>query len=173
MLTAAAQSIGVAALLTACRDDVAPESNSTEPNLPRGFATTTATLRTSDGAETALCVWMADTAELRSQGFRSVDELGADGMVFRWDESTSTSFTMSTVRFPLTLATFDADGRLLEVIDMEPCPSGADCRSYRPSQPLTTALEVEPGRWAEWLGPGATLIVERDRAGVSPSGCQA
>ena len=98
-----------------------------------------------------LHVLVADTPEKRAEGLRrraNVD--GYDGMVFEFGQTMKhegTRFTMSDVKFPLTIGFYDQSGLRVDATDMQPC-SGSDnsCPSYGSSQNFTTAIETPKGK---------------------------
>ena len=90
-------------------------------------------------------VEIADTDEVRSRGLMVRERLGQDeGMVFLWPEDTSTAFHMKDTRIPLTVAFFDAGGRILRLLDMVPCALDP-CPAYDPGLRYRGALEVNAG----------------------------
>lgn len=90
-------------------------------------------------------VAIADTRDLQVQGLTGVTDLGAlSGMLFVFEGDTGVGFWMKDTLIPLDIAFFRADGSLLEVISMVPCP-GDDCPTYRASEPYRYALEASPG----------------------------
>ena len=117
------------------RDDPAPFSV-VEITTPGGEAT----------------VLLADTAEERSQGLSGKEDLGGyDGMLFEFPSDTQGGFWMKDTLIPLTIAFFDADGRVVDFFDMEPCPpETARCPSYTPDSPYRRALEVPKGDLPRW-----------------------
>ena len=59
--------------------------------VPAGFEQVAATAVAADGTVCELCLWLADTPQLRSRGLMFVDDIGdADGMIFRYPSPTST-----------------------------------------------------------------------------------
>ena len=103
-----------------------------------------------------LRVQVADTPEKRSHGLRDRDGMdGFDGMVFEFPEipspglvdHTKIRFTMSGVRFPLTIGFYDESGLRVDAADMETC-SGADgqCPSYGSQAGFRTAIETPKGK---------------------------
>jgi uncharacterized membrane protein (UPF0127 family) len=105
------------------------------------------------------CALLADEADERVQGLSEQDDLqGYDGMVFRFDEPSTSTFTMRDTRIPLSVAFFAEDGAFVSSEDMEPCPPGSDCPSYTAEGPYLHALEVEQGGLAALgIGDGAQL----------------
>lgn len=94
-----------------------------------------------------LQVEVADTRAERQNGLRGRAQLGPlDGMLFVNDAPVSDAYTMSGVRFPLTIGFFDAVGRLVDRHDAEPCPGTiAECVRYEPVSPYLKVLEVARG----------------------------
>lgn len=104
-----------------------------------------------------LKVQVADTKEKRSQGLRNRDSLdGYDGMVFEFPDvlagggmmdHTKTRFTMSGVKFALTIGFYDESGLRVDAVDMEPC-TGTDgnCPSYGSQGDFKVAIETPKGK---------------------------
>jgi uncharacterized membrane protein (UPF0127 family) len=107
----------------------------------------------------ASCLRMqvADTREKRSHGLRFRDDMdGFDGMIFEFPDvlpgpgvmdHTKTRFTMSDVRFPLTIGFYDESGLKVDAVDMETCsgPQG-QCPSYGSKAGFRTAIETPKGK---------------------------
>ena len=104
-----------------------------------------------------LRVQVADTPEKRSHGLRErVDMRGFDAMVFEFPDvlpgpgmidHTKLRFTMSGVKFPLTIGFYDESGLRVDAVDMETC-SGTDatCPSYGSKGDFRTAIETPKGK---------------------------
>lgn len=102
-------------------------------------------------------VAVADTAQERRDGLRGILELGdVDGMLFTYDEPTTTTFTMNAVTQPLEIAFFASDGSLLNVLEMTPCPDDSGCPGYDSVAPFLWAVESFPGGVTA-LGPDAHI----------------
>ena len=97
-------------------------------------------------------VLLADTGEERSQGLMGKEDLGGyDGMLFEFPSDTQGGFWMKDTLIPLSIAFFDASGRVVDFFDMEPCPpEESTCPSYRPDSPYRRALEVPKGDLPRW-----------------------
>jgi uncharacterized membrane protein (UPF0127 family) len=101
--------------------------------------------------ESCLRVLVADTPEKRAQGLRNREDMGGyDGMVFEFGQTMNhekTRFTMSGVKFPLTIGFYNESGLRVDATDMEVC-SGNDgeCPSYGSKEAFNTALETPKGR---------------------------
>jgi uncharacterized membrane protein (UPF0127 family) len=98
-----------------------------------------------------LRVLVADTPEKRAEGLRHRSNLtDYDGMVFEFGQTmdhTKTRFTMSDVKFPLTIGFYDQSGLQVDRADMVPC-SGTDnsCPSYGAKANFNTAIETPKGK---------------------------
>jgi uncharacterized membrane protein (UPF0127 family) len=106
------------------------------------------------------CALLAEELEQRQQGLSDQDDLrGYEAMVFRFDELSTTRFTMQDTRIPLSIAFFDADGAFVSSRDMDPCPpDSTTCPTYAAEAPFLHALEVEQGGLAALgIGPGSRL----------------
>ena len=102
-----------------------------------------------------LRVQVADTAEKRSHGLRVRSDMqGFDGMVFEFPDvlpgpglidHTKLRFTMSGVKFPLTIGFYDESGLRVDAVDMETCADG-NCPSYGSKAGFRTAIETPKGK---------------------------
>ena len=107
----------------------------------------TLTIGTAGGA-VELAVEIADTPEERSRGLMGRESLPERaGMLFLYEEDTRGGFWMKDTRIPLSIAFLDAGGRILAILDMEPCPADP-CPVYRPDVAYRSALEVGRGAFA-------------------------
>ena len=103
-----------------------------------------------DGEPVLLRVEIADDDEERARGLMYRDELGSnEGMFFIFFEPTTGSFWMKNTTIPLSIALVDADGTILEIMDMDPC-TAEPCKLYEPSVEYQGALEVNQGAFEEW-----------------------
>lgn len=93
-------------------------------------------------------VAVTDDDSERNEGLRRRSDLGPyGGMLFAFSTPTTTSFTMSTVPVPLDIGFYDANGRAVGRLRMEPCAgSDLDCPVYGIDRPFTYALETLAGR---------------------------
>jgi uncharacterized membrane protein (UPF0127 family) len=91
---------------------------------------------------------VADTDELRLRGLMGRTRLAEDeAMAFLWTEDTDAAFHMRDTLIPLSIAFFDADGRILRMLDMDPCAADP-CPRYEAGVPYRGALEVNQGALA-------------------------
>ncbi len=87
-------------------------------------------------------VEIADTKAKRAQGLMGRKNLSQDsGMLFILDQPQIASFWMKNVLFPLSIAFFDKDKTLIEILDME-VASGGNFPTYLSTKPVLYALEV-------------------------------
>jgi uncharacterized membrane protein (UPF0127 family) len=98
-----------------------------------------------------LKVLVADTPEKRAEGLRNRGTMGGDdGMIFEFGQTMKhegTRFTMSDVKFPLTIGFYDASGQRIDATDMAPCSgSDASCPSYGAKADFNTAIETPKGK---------------------------
>ena len=103
---------------------------------------------------------LADTPEQHQRGLMEPTDLGKyDGMLFRFVAETSTSFWMKDTLIPLSIAFYGADGRIVRMLDMDPCRRDP-CRLYDPGATYRGALEVNQGAFRRWgVGVGDILRV--------------
>ena len=97
-------------------------------------------------------VAVADEAGERAQGLMGVTDLGSlRGMLFVFPEDTISGFWMKGTPLALDIAFFAADGSLVDLLSMVPCP-GEDCPIYQAAGPYRYALEVPAGGFAGLVG---------------------
>jgi uncharacterized membrane protein (UPF0127 family) len=91
---------------------------------------------------------VADSTDERATGLMRRNDLGSyDGMLFVFDQLTSSSFTMSDVRVPLDIGWYDAAGRPVDRLSMQPCPdrSVSECPAYSSRGSYSYAVETLGG----------------------------
>ena len=144
----------LALLLAACGSDALPSGDDQVP------------LRvvTAEG-EVTLRVEIADTSEERAAGLSGRASVPADaGMAFLWDEPVEAEFWMKDTLIPLQIAFWDEGGRIVALIEMEPCPADP-CPTNGPETPFVGAVEANTG----WLTEGGVAVgdpVELDAGDV-------
>jgi hypothetical protein len=111
--------------------------------------------------EVVVPVEVADSPEERQIGLMNRESLPEDaGMIFLFDEPTSTGFWMKDTLIPLSIAFADAEGTILRILDMEPC-EGESCEVYSPGVFYWSALEVNQGAFERWgVEEGDSLTLE-------------
>lgn len=94
----------------------------------------------------ALRVEVAATVEQRMQGLMFRTKLGADdGMLFVFDEPGYHSMWMKNTPLPLSVAFVDGEGRILNILDMEP----QTLDSHYAAGPARFAIETHKGWFAK------------------------
>lgn len=94
----------------------------------------------------SMLVEVADTGENRARGLMNRESLPADeGMLFVYPDEEPRSFWMKNVRFPLSIAFADKDGKIVSIADMKPMSS----RSTTSGAAAMYALEVNEGWFLE------------------------
>jgi uncharacterized protein len=133
-----------------------------EPTSGGGLARGTLIIET-DAGPVEVAVEIAETPEEQARGVIGRDGLPENGgMIFSNPEPQAVGFTMDGVTFPLSLAVWGPERRILSIIDMEPCPQG-DCPGYDPGAAWTGAVEVNRGffdRHGVEVGDRVRLLME-------------
>ena len=107
-------------------------------------ASATLSIGTDDGT-VSLDVQVADTPAERRTGLMGRESLSPyDGMVFVWEEPVVITFWMKDTLIPLSIAFWDEGGRIISILDMDPCTADP-CSSYGPGEPFVGAVEVDRG----------------------------
>jgi uncharacterized protein len=144
--------IALTALAACGGGEAPPASSSAEPSTtsePPVFERTTAMI-VSRGEQIELEVELAETDEQRAFGLMFREALPDEtGMVFIFPADETGGFWMKNTLIPLSIAFFDKDGRIVRILDMEPC--GAEpCPVYDPGVEYRGALEVNQGAFHRW-----------------------
>jgi uncharacterized protein len=91
---------------------------------------------------------VADTDAERQRGLMGRRSLPPDGgMVFRFPETTDQTFWMKDTLVPLSIAFVADDRRVVDILDMAPCP-GEPCPLYHARASYRTAIEMRAGWFA-------------------------
>lgn len=103
-----------------------------------------------EGVAAPLEVEVAETQVQRNRGLMQRERLAEDaGMLFLFDGPMpkGIGFYMYRTLIPLDVAFADADGRIVSIMTMTPCPheDPRRCRIYRPGRAFVSALEVNAG----------------------------
>lgn len=99
----------------------------------------------TDGGPVEVRVEVADDPEERASGLMNRTSLANDaGMVFLFDRPTNGGFWMKDTLIPLSIAFWDERGRIVAILDMEPCREDP-CPVYEPGATYVGALEVNQG----------------------------
>ena len=120
--------------------------NAGEPSV--GLESASLVVTTSE-RPVELAVEVADTPEERATGLMWREDLAPyDGMVFSWSEPTESTFWMKNTLIPLSIAFWGEDGRIVEILNMEPCEADS-CPSYEAGRAYVGAIEVKQGLFDE------------------------
>jgi hypothetical protein len=115
---------------------------------------------TLTGDETKeICVQVASEGDQQEIGLMGRTSMAADvGMLFEFPAEHQGAFWMKDTLIPLSIAFADADGTILDILDMQPCEADP-CDIYQASAPYMTALEVNIGAFDTWgIQEGDTLL---------------
>ena len=117
---------------------------SAQPELPA----VTLVIKTSAGEPVGVRAEVADERDERQTGLMGRTELAPDaGMLFVFGRERNLSFWMRNTLIPLSIAYIAADGRIVDIQDMEPLDD--DPPPYTSAEPAKYALEVNQGFFAE------------------------
>lgn len=164
MVRVATVAVVLAVLASGCAGDVpkadqAPVGSEFPLAPSEPFGRTTVTLRAGDGATVRVPAYDAFTGDTRQRGLMFRESLPqGTGMVFRMPSDRTGGFWMKDTLIPLSIAFFTSDGAVVDVLDMEPCPS-EPCPSYPPGGAYRFALEVNQGYFSE-IGLGSGWRIE-------------
>ena len=130
---------------------------STGPVFERG----TAVIESARG-NVELAVEIAETPVEQQLGLMHRESLASEaGMVFLFPRETRGGFWMKNTLIPLSIAYFDGEGKIIRILDMEPCEADP-CPAYDPQVAYRGALEVNQGAFARWgVSVGDRIRVER------------
>jgi uncharacterized protein len=139
-------------VLVACDgsgDGTANGQPSATPSATPTFDVARALIDTDDGS-VLIKIEIADTEAKREKGLMGRESLEEDaGMAFIFFEETTGSFWMKNTTIPLSIAFFDEEGKIVRILDMDPCVV-EDCKLYSPEVPYFGALEVNQGAFEGW-----------------------
>src|SRR5215204_3063635 len=132
-------------------DTPQPDTSQVEtPQLP------VLTIVNSSGERVPVQVEIADTPEERQTGLMGRSALAEEGgMLFVFDQEQILAFWMKDTVIPLSIAYIDADGRIVDIQDMQPL----DETSHPSAEPARYALEVNQG-FFEGRGVAVEDVVE-------------
>ncbi len=124
----------VAGLLSSCGNGHSPD-----PRDP------TELMIHAQSGDVTLMVEIADTEAERERGLMGRRSLAPnDGMAFVFDAPTDGGFWMKDTLIPLSIAFWDKRGRIVSILDMNPCTTDP-CRVFRPMTDYVGAVEVRQG----------------------------
>jgi uncharacterized membrane protein (UPF0127 family) len=119
---------------------------------------------TTPQARVSVRVEIADTEPAREQGLMFRRSLGPRaGMAFVWRTDVSSAFWMKNTLIPLSIAFYNARGRIMRILDMTPCRADP-CTIYDPKTTYRGALEVNRGAFKRWkVHVGDRIAIRRAR----------
>lgn len=89
---------------------------------------------------------IAEGTSETSRGLMAREELGEnEGMLFVFDSEQPLNFIMENTLIPLSIAYMDSEGRIVNILDMEPLSE----ETYSSEEPAQYALEVNQGFFEE------------------------
>lgn len=91
------------------------------------------------------------------------------GILYSFMQPRDDGWTGLGLKTPVTVAFLDSRGKVLTILEVEPCPTppqGNGCRVYEPGVVYRQVLEVKQGWFAQnRIGPGATVrLIPREAA---------
>lgn len=121
------------------------------------YATPNATVTTKAGSIVLIRLEVADSEPLRDNGLMNRTSLDPDsGMVFVWPAPVTESFWMQNTYIPLSIAFLSRDGRVQEILDMDPLTTTL----HTPKEPYQYAIEVNLGYFkAQGISSGDTFVL--------------
>ena len=98
-----------------------------------------------DEVDALLYVDIADDASEQRRGLSGIEQLPPNqGMAFVWPEPVATRFWMKDTLISLSIAFVDEAGRVIDILDMQPCASDP-CPTYGVDEPYVLAIEANIG----------------------------
>ena len=132
---------------------------------PQTSQSPVSTIVNSLGERIPVQVEIADTDAERQTGLSGRPTLAEDaGMLFVFDQEQPLSFWMKDTLIPLSIAYISADGRIVDIQDMQPL----DETPHPSAEPAQYALEVNQGFFKE-RGVAVGDTVELPRQGTEES----
>ena len=127
--------------------------------FPHGTATIT-----TPHARVTVKVEIADNDARRERGLMFRRRLAPNtGMAFVWRQNVQGAFWMKDTLIPLSIAFYDARGRIVRMFDMAPCRDDP-CPIYDPKAAYRGALEVNKGAFRRWkVHVGDRIVVRGSR----------
>jgi uncharacterized protein len=141
-------------LLAAATTALAQSEGSSSAEIPLGTETEDSqlaglTIINSVGERVPVRVEIADTEAEQQTGLMGRSALAEDaGMLFVFEGEQALSFWMKDTLIPLSIAYFDAEGRIVDIQDMQPLDDVPP--HYVSAEPAQYALEVNQGFFEEW-----------------------
>jgi uncharacterized protein len=156
-----AAAVTAAGVLAGCVAGPGSDELALHPRLEDWPRTAVEVVTGDEAHEVAALV--AAVPDKRQRGLQDVERVpdGA-GMLFVFDRDRTSGFWMKDTLVPLEIAFATHEGRIVEVLSMEPCESDP-CTVYRPDAAYRVALEVPDGWFSErGVGTGDHLEFDWD-----------
>lgn len=114
------------------------------------------------GEPVSVAVEVAEEPEHQQRGLMFRESLPpGHGMIFVFGSEQTGGFWMKNTLIPLSIAFYGENGRILKILDMEPCEADP-CPVYDPEVAYVGALEVNRGAFARWgVAPGDRIVLHR------------
>jgi uncharacterized membrane protein (UPF0127 family) len=155
----------------AAQSEGAPSVESSMATGPEASSLPILTITNSAGEEVPVRVEIADTDAERQTGLMGRTTLAGDaGMLFVFDQEQTLSFWMKDTLIPLSIAYIDAEGRIVDIQDMQPLDDIPP--QYVSAEPAQYALEVNQGFFEERgvsVGDMVALPVQGEDGDMTPS----
>ena len=114
------------------------------------------------GETQMLTVQVADTPDLRAKGLMVKVSLDpSSGMAFVWAQPTTSTFWMKDTLIPLSIAFWDAAGKIVAIREMTPCRADP-CETYGSPVAYVGAVEANAG-WFAAHGAKVGDVIELKR----------
>jgi uncharacterized membrane protein (UPF0127 family) len=124
------------------------------------------TLTNKAGEQAVMTVEIANTDESRGLGLMFRPSMDPDaGMLFDFEEDTTSSFWMANTILPLSIAFIQADGIIVDIKDMQPL----DTTSVGPGAAYRYALETNQGYFrVHNISPGDKVTLPGEQSAIIP-----
>jgi len=118
---------------------------------------------TSRKGSLELPVYIISSPRLSETSFRQNIRANR-GILYRFPQARDNGWTGLGLTVAVSAAFLDSRGKVLTILDIEPCPvptQGKACRSYEPSVVYRQVLEVKRGWFSQnEVGPGAVVSLK-------------
>ena len=130
---------------------------SKDMNVPGTLETISLVLENSQGARISVKTEIARTEAERARGLMNREALpDGEGMLFIFERDQILNFWMKDTLVPLYIAFISAEGRIIEIFDMQP----RDLTGISSSRSVRYALEAPQGWFSRvGIGPGDYLVL--------------
>jgi hypothetical protein len=107
-----------------------------------------------------LLVEVADTQKRWSRGLAGREAMPLNhGMLYRFPHTIDSSWTAQGYKFPVSVALLDAQGHILRIFDLDPCPA-TECPAVQARIAYRGVLEVNQGWFRDNdIGVGSSVTM--------------